>query len=186
MKASPAKVNPFKALLSTVALTLLLASVPLTPAWGETLSRDTDSIVYEVPKGWKHEAKADRMQMSSADGILQVWIWMLKDIDEALDYDGMVAAVSKIVGEPEIKFPRFRPQNYNGFNGLYLEGFGELDGEPARWQLDVMMMYKERPVAIFYAWKNGATNDHGAAMTAFIASLKAAKEAPKPSTPTPD
>src|SRR5262245_22128728 len=70
----------------------------------EYLQLSATRIRLDVPAGWSRQNTGQRLVLASDDKILQVTIWLLPDLNAALDYDGLVAEVAKIVGPPGIDF----------------------------------------------------------------------------------
>jgi len=154
-----------------VSLGLLFSAI--TPAQAGWLTHEAAGVKVNVPDDWQQDAAGDEGMMIVApkDDSLMVMFWVVEGADLEAILTAFEPEFKKLV--TEIKYAKEQPTDVeiNGMKAFYMEGSGKIEGEPADWEIAVVMAAK--PLIIVSLAKKGAFKTHQADLSKMVNSIQA-------------
>lgn len=145
---------------------------PAAPARNDRiLTQDEAGIQFELPRGWRAEEHGDDMLIWTADGTVQVDIWIPPSETFELALRNIDKDLGKVVRNVRV-IDRGSSDTHNGMRHFSTSGTGTVNGRRCEWSVDILEARK--PVLILSFWAPGIADRHASEGLAFINSIKRA------------
>jgi predicted Zn-dependent protease len=157
-----------------LSLGLLLGmNLFIAPAQAEWISHQEANVQLNVPNGWKQDTSEDGILIiGPQDESLMVMFWVLDGEDMEAVLAAFEPEFEKIV--TNIKYTK-TPESFtiNGMKAIYVEGTGQVEGEPAEFEVAIIIAAK--PLIVVSIAQKGAFLKHQSNLTKMVKSIQAIK-----------
>ena len=136
------------------------------------LYHDEAGLQFELPLGWRSREVGNDMLIETADGTVQVDIWVPESATFELALRNIDMDLSKIVKNARV-IDRGTSDTHNGMRHFSTSGTGTVNGFRCEWSVDILEAKKT--VLILSYWRPGIADRHAAEGIQFINSIKLTK-----------
>jgi hypothetical protein len=136
------------------------------------LYHDEAGFQFELPLGWRAKEVGNDMLIETADGTVQLDIWIPESSTFELALRNIDRDLSKVVKNARV-LDRGTSDTHNGMRHFATSGTGTVSGFRCEWSVDILEAKKT--VLILSYWRPGIADRHAAEGIQFINSIKLMK-----------
>ena len=136
------------------------------------LYHDEAGLQFELPPGWRAKEVGNDLLIETADGTIQVDIWVPESATFDLALRNIDRDLSKIVKNARV-IDRGTSDTHNGMRHFATSGTGTVNGRRCEWSVDILEAKKT--VLILSYWAPGLADRHASEGIQFINSIKLTK-----------
>jgi len=136
------------------------------------LYHDEAGFQFELPLGWRSKEVGNDMLIETADGTIQVDIWVPESATFELALRNIDRDLSKVVKNARV-LDRGTSDTHNGMRHFTTSGTGTVNGFRCEWSVDILEAKKT--VLILSYWRPGIADRHAAEGIQFVNSIKLTK-----------
>jgi hypothetical protein len=136
------------------------------------LYHDEAGFQFELPLGWRSKEVGNDMLIETADGTIQVDIWVPESATFELALRNIDRDLSKVVKNARV-LDRGTSDTHNGMRHFATSGTGTANGRRCEWSVDILEARKT--VLILSYWAPGLADRHASEGIQFINSIKLTK-----------
>jgi hypothetical protein len=151
------------------------AAAPRTPAPprdDRVLYHDEAGFQFELPLGWRAKEAGNDLLVETADGTVQIDIWVPESATFELALRNIDKDLSKVVKNAKV-IDRGTSDTHNGMRHFATSGTGTVNGRRCEWSVDILEARKT--VLILSYWAPGLADRHASEGMQFINSIKLTK-----------
>jgi len=138
----------------------------------DVLYHDEAGFQFELPRGWRSKEVGNDMLIETADGTVQVDIWVPESATFELALRNIDRDLTKVVKNARV-LDRGTSDTHNGMRHFTTSGTGTVNGFRCEWSVDILEAKKT--VLILSYWRPGLADRHAAEGIQFINSIKLTK-----------
>jgi hypothetical protein len=163
-------VSSIKRMPTAAATTTTTTRGPAAPPRNDRiLYHDEAGLQFELPLGWRAKEVGNDMLIETADGTVQVDIWVPESANFELALRNIDRDLSKVVKNVRV-LDRGTSDTHNGMRHFATSGTGTVNGRRCEWSVDILDARKT--VLILSYWAPGLADRHASEGIQFINSIK--------------
>jgi hypothetical protein len=157
---------------ASITATTTIRPPAAPPRNDRILYHDEAGFQFELPLGWRSKEVGNDMLIETADGTIQVDIWVPESATFELALRNIDRDLSKVVKNARV-LDRGTSDTHNGMRHFATSGTGTANGRRCEWSVDILEARKT--VLILSYWAPGLADRHASEGIQFINSIKLTK-----------